>query len=48
MILVKHLVQRGRHGLWSLRVALPRSLRESWGMKERIKALGTSDRKLAE
>lgn len=48
MILNKHLSQRGKQGKWYLRVAVPVSLQGRWGKRERIKALGTSDRQIAE
>jgi integrase len=48
MILSMHLVQRGKRGIWQLRVPVPRSLHKEMGIRERIVSLGTSDRALAE
>ncbi|RYF22437.1 MAG: hypothetical protein EOO77_04140 [Oxalobacteraceae bacterium] len=47
MTLSNYLVQRGKRGIWQLRVPVPRSLQAGYGKRERIKSLGTSDRAIA-
>ncbi|QQV75877.1 tyrosine-type recombinase/integrase [Sphingomonas aliaeris] len=47
MSLSNYLVQRGKRGIWQLRVPVPRPLQTSYGKRERVKSMGTSDRALA-
>lgn len=47
MSLATYLVQRGKRGIWQLRVPIPRALHAPGKPRERIKSLGTSDRQIA-
>lgn len=47
MSLATYLVQRGKRGIWQLRVPIPRALHAPGKPRERIKSLGTSDRRIA-
>lgn len=48
MSLNTYLVPRGPRGIWYLRVAVPRPLHAPGEPKERIRSMGTTDRKIAE
>lgn len=47
MSLATYLVQRGKRGTWQLRVPVPRSLHAPGKPKERVRSMGTSDRRIA-
>lgn len=47
MSLSNYLSTRGKRGIWQLRVPVPRALQASYGRRERVRSLGTTDRALA-
>ncbi|MBB5724387.1 integrase [Sphingomonas endophytica] len=47
MSLSTYLVQRGARGTWQLRVPIPRALHAPGKPKERVKSMGTTDRRIA-
>ncbi|KTR82487.1 hypothetical protein NS277_13490 [Novosphingobium barchaimii] len=47
MSLATYLVQRGKRGTWQLRVPVPRALHAPGKPKERVKSMGTTDRRIA-
>ena len=47
MSLATYLVQRGKHGTWQLRVPVPRALHAPGKPKERVRSMGTTDRRIA-
>jgi integrase len=47
MSLATYLVQRGKRGIWQLRVPVPRALHAPGRPKEQVKSMGTTDRRMA-
>jgi integrase len=47
MSLATYLVQRGKRGTWQLRVPVPRALHAPGKPKERVRSMGTTDRRIA-
>lgn len=47
MSLATYLVQRGKRGIWQLRVPIPRALHGPGKPKERTMSMGTTDRRIA-